>query len=341
MSVSADTANLPKAVLYTFPTSVWSTVPLICLWEKGYSPDEYDTKQVDLTKGENLSPGYLRINHHGSIPTLVVPMLETTGPETETRFRSLKDTISICEFLDKARTPSSPTVLQGRPAPILAPATIEGKIKSDQLIELVHIPAIDPNFLALTARDEDELKRKAAANQDQFLSTRREAIERYLAEARSATKSDGAAVAGSWETSVVAFLESKQNDTNDMWEIYHGSAGQERKKQFFEASKRSWEEQLPHVFARIEEEFEGPFLLGDQLCLADLHLIALLTRIVTIAGGQGDAQGINTIEPHLGGAQIGAKLRAFWEAWIERNSFKKVYPTILIPAVRATNEATA
>jgi hypothetical protein len=32
-------------------------------------------------------------NHTGTVPTLVVPTLETTGSEVDTRFRSLRDTV--------------------------------------------------------------------------------------------------------------------------------------------------------------------------------------------------------------------------------------------------------
>lgn len=77
---------------------------------------------------------------NGTIPTLVVPMLETTGPEVDSRYRSLRDTIvrfhgdslahfqSICEFLDSARNSHTTNTTSNRPAPTLAPATIEGKL---------------------------------------------------------------------------------------------------------------------------------------------------------------------------------------------------------------------
>lgn len=61
--------EVPKAILYSsvtgpspergashlmdsWPTSVWSTVPRLCLYEKGYGEDEYIIKAVDLAKGE-------------------------------------------------------------------------------------------------------------------------------------------------------------------------------------------------------------------------------------------------------------------------------------------------
>ena len=40
----------------SFPTSVWSTVQLLCLHEKGYSEDEYVIKQVDISLFLPLSP---------------------------------------------------------------------------------------------------------------------------------------------------------------------------------------------------------------------------------------------------------------------------------------------
>lgn len=36
---------------------------------------------------------------NGTVPTLVVPMLETTGPESDSRYRSLRDTIVREPFL--------------------------------------------------------------------------------------------------------------------------------------------------------------------------------------------------------------------------------------------------
>jgi len=86
---------------------------------------------------------------NGTVPTLVVPMLETTGPESDSRYRSLRDTIvclpqnelgrhdkyadmfqTICDFLDSARGSHTQNTTSERPAPALAPATIEGMLKN-------------------------------------------------------------------------------------------------------------------------------------------------------------------------------------------------------------------
>jgi hypothetical protein len=41
-----------------WPTSVWSTVPQLCLVEKGYSEDEYVIKHVDI--GKSVDKGTVR-----------------------------------------------------------------------------------------------------------------------------------------------------------------------------------------------------------------------------------------------------------------------------------------
>lgn len=46
----ASSDQVPKAILYSWKTSVWSTVARLCLQEKGYSEDEYVTKEVDISK---------------------------------------------------------------------------------------------------------------------------------------------------------------------------------------------------------------------------------------------------------------------------------------------------
>ncbi|WVR08056.1 hypothetical protein IAU60_005102 [Kwoniella sp. DSM 27419] len=279
------TDQLPKAILYSWPTSVWSTVPQLCLSEKGYSEDEYMVKHVDIR----------------TIPTLVVPTLETTGADVDTRYRSLRDTVSICDFLDYARSSNSGHASHpDKPAPSLAPATIEGKALSDTIIGLIHLPTVDPNFLALTAQDAAELKLKASRPPGQSLTGRKEALQRYLEEAKKAVA--GSTVAAkeghlTWDQKTVKFLEEKLQSNEQLWELYNGKAGDERQKVFFEVSRKSWTEALPEAFNKLEDALKGPYALGDQI-------------------------------PHLGGYTFGSKLKEFWSLWVERDSFKKV----LVPA---------
>merc|ERR1712157_402708 len=123
-------AAVPKATLYTFDGSVWASAPRLALVEKGYASTDLDLKIVDLLKGENFDPSFLRINSKGTVPALVVPLLETTSAEVDTKFRAITDTKLILEFLDKSRSQNTLAAnadSAAAPAPILAPATIEGK----------------------------------------------------------------------------------------------------------------------------------------------------------------------------------------------------------------------
>ena len=41
---------MSEALTFRWPTSVWSTVPRLCLIEKGYSDEEYSIKNVDISE---------------------------------------------------------------------------------------------------------------------------------------------------------------------------------------------------------------------------------------------------------------------------------------------------
>ncbi|KAK4688502.1 hypothetical protein P7C73_g1600, partial [Tremellales sp. Uapishka_1] len=322
------TERVPKAILYSWPTSVWSTVPLLCLHEKGYSPDEYIVKQVDITKGENFSPSYLKINMNGTIPTLVVPTIETTGSEVDSRYRSLRDTITICDFLDQARGANTQHTTSDRPAPALAPATIEGKTISDTLIALCHLPTTDPNFCFISCLDHAQLQEKLHSFPGAYLNDRHLALQRYIEEAKASAVEAGGGTEGklTWEQKIVAFLEEKKAANEMLWEVYNGKAGEEKEKAFFKASKAVWAEGVPDVMGKLESTIKGPYALGDQVSLADFHLISWLARLVAVAGGNADAAGIDALELRMEGKKIGPKMRRFWTKWIERESFKKAYP---------------
>jgi hypothetical protein len=47
--------------------------------------------------------------------------------------------------------------------------------------------------------------------------------------------------------------------------------------------------------------------------------------LVGIAGGQPTPEGLRAIENSVPGYKVGPKLEAFWAAWLERESYKKVY----------------
>ncbi|KAI9016206.1 thioredoxin-like protein [Hyaloraphidium curvatum] len=77
--------NTPAFVLYHFSASFFSAVARIALAEAGLA---WDSRLIDLGRGDNASPDYLRVNPAGTVPTLVLP-----GGETITESRNM---LSYC-----------------------------------------------------------------------------------------------------------------------------------------------------------------------------------------------------------------------------------------------------
>lgn len=229
------------------------------------------------------------------------------------------------------------------------------------MIQLVHLPEVDPNFLNMSARSPEELRHKASTQPGSILTARREHIRAYIAEAKSAAEKGG-----SFEKKLVPFLEDKAQANESLWSVYNGQAGEEKEKAFFAASSKVWNEELPKAFEKLEGLVAGPFTLGDQIVsvprspvsghvvescadgrpramrcemctradaqsLADLHLISWLTRLITVAGGKATTEGLDKLEAQVGSKKFGPKIRAFWSAWLERESFNKV----LVPSCDA------
>lgn len=89
---------------------------------------------------------------------------------------------------------------------------------------------------------------------------------------------------------------------------------------------------LPKAFATIEASMVGPYLLGDQLSLADLHVGVWLARLVQLAAGPASSETkqwpklLSTLSGPIGpDFKVGPKLSAFWAEIIAREAFNKVY----------------
>ncbi|CDS00306.1 uncharacterized protein SPSC_00789 [Sporisorium scitamineum] len=330
-------SDVPKATLYTFDGSVWASAPRLALVEKGYSASDVDLKIVNLVKAENFDPSYLRINSKGTVPTLVVPLFETTSAEVATKFRAINDTKAILEFLDKSRTQNTlpaDSDAATAPAPILAPATIEGKAVSDEIIALVHDASVDPNFLLLGARNEAEFDQGKSGLPGTFVTNRYNALvqhQKSLSEGSATVAFDGSAnpkssaihenlkkwYADKLESQSLLTKAYVQNDTQAI-------------QQLIQMTNATWKA-VGETLATLEAKVQGPFALGDQLSLADLHVVPWLARIAAIAGGlqqhQGEAGPLDQVDGVLAGVdgKVGDKIRALWTAFSERPSFKTVY----------------
>jgi hypothetical protein len=215
---------------------------------------------------------------------------------------------------------------------------------SDTMIALVHLPLVDPNFLHLSARSNEELDAKANSLQGQYLSQRQEALEKYVREAREIGSQavGGAEItegkAPTYEQKMVKFLEEKLVANGLLLDVYKAREGDEKREAFIRASTTAWTESVPDVIHKLDKHLKGPFALGDHVVsaplhcrvaadnlqsLADLHIIAWLTRLIATADGDLTPGGIHALESRFDGKKIGPKITAFWEKWLERESFKK------------------
>jgi len=74
------------------------------------------------------------------------------------------------------------------------------------------------------------------------------------------------------------------------------------------------------------ETKRGAFILGEHICLADLHLFPWLARLVSLSGGDLTPAGLAKVEANIGGGfVIGERVKEFWARMIVRPSVQKVY----------------
>lgn len=93
---------------------------------------------------------------------------------------------------------------------------------------------------------------------------------------------------------------------------------------------------MPYIFLQMRSVTDagrvGGCTAGDQLSIADMHLIAWFTRLVTQAGGTASDDGktvIAKIEEYVGSEHVSrkklGKLGTFWDAIKGVRSWQKIY----------------
>ncbi|KAA1471514.1 hypothetical protein DENSPDRAFT_837519 [Dentipellis sp. KUC8613] len=339
---------IPKAVLY-YADSAWSYAVRLALEEKGYGDDEIDLKIVDLGKGENFAPSFLRLNPKGTVPTLVVPFENTLSPDTESRYKAVTDVKAIVDLLDRSRSATSRThTTSHAPAPSLSPATIAFCAITDSIVNLLHEGPVSPELLFyMNARNETEL-RDTAKTVLPFLQGRKDALERFL------TESEQSAVHVSEKTK--GFWLEKKRSTEELLSVFKDiekEAGDKARQEYYLSTAAAWEVSLALVLSKLNTEIIGPFSLGDQFSTADVHVAAWLAWVIRLSGGKlsdSGAVAVATIEKRVGGgfhlakdavapsAQSGgsdattptardtqSKLGVFWDAVKERKTWGKVF----------------
>ncbi|THH14723.1 hypothetical protein EW146_g5646 [Bondarzewia mesenterica] len=314
-NMAISTKVVPKAVLYYDPHRVWSSAVRLALEEKGYGDDEVDFKMVDLAKGQNFFPSFLRLNPKGTLPGLIVPFENTLPAEIESRYKAVTDTTAIVELLDRSRSAMSRThTTSFAPAPVLSPATISFSGVSKTIIDVVHAGPASPVLLFyMNARDSSTLQ-SVSKTVLPFLRGRCDALDRYLSDNKSSSISIS-----------------------------------EKTKTFWLEKKRATEELLITMSDAGKADAE----LSDQFSIADIHIVAWLAWLIKLSGGSmtdNGADAIRKLERHIvdgfrlpkdafppssqASSSEGttlmnpvaqAKLSIIWDNVKERPSWKKVY----------------
>ncbi|KAF8905560.1 hypothetical protein CPB84DRAFT_1676689 [Gymnopilus junonius] len=349
--------NLPKAVLYYSPKSVWSAAGIWDSEEKGYGSDEIDRRVVDLGKGENYDPTFLRLNPKATVPVLVVPYENSLGEDTESRYKALIETKvgtpsqTIVEFLDKSRSAISSTqTTSAAPAPALSPATIAATMSCSVIIDILHAETANPNTLVyVNARDDESLKTLAKGIAPS-LQRRQEALKEYLSQAENGSIRVSDKVKKLWveKLDATGLILAVLVDAEKPQEAL-GEQAKANRIAFFRTARQAWEVNMSDVFTQLSKEMAGPYALGDQFSIADLHLGGWLSRVAKLAGATKEDDGstvVSKLEKRIGGGfglprdfiteqarrensktDRVTKVGAFWDALRERGSWKKVYET--------------
>ncbi|KAJ7900320.1 hypothetical protein B0H14DRAFT_3080656 [Mycena olivaceomarginata] len=325
---------IPKAVLYYSPDSAWSSSVLLALEEKGYAEDEVDLKIVDLSKGENFSVSFLRLNPKATVPTLVVPFRDSVADDAETRYKALTDTKAIIALLDQSRSPLSKTrTTSTAPAPSLAPATIAFSATSNALLDILHTEEVSPETLKfINARDSPSLK-TLAKTIGPLLVGRQKALAECIADSE----------AGKVQASekVKRFWQDKQSETEALLALLRAadkddaaldSAEKTKREEFFARAKEVWQVAVKNAVVKLNKEITGPYALGDQLSVVDLSLASWIFEVVMLAGGSAEDDGSTAIgrvertfrvtdARQKDGAAVN-KLAGLWDGVRSRGSWK-------------------
>ncbi|KAN0127287.1 hypothetical protein V8E53_014891 [Lactarius tabidus] len=133
-------------VLYTFPISVWASVPQLAAAELGV---DVDLETIDLFHGENFNPKFLANNPNGTLPALA---------------HNGKSYISTAEVVNYLVSISSKKV---------APAT--------SITTVVHEEKVDPNFAFVASKNDEEFAQVSNGIGGAFTANRLAGLRKHAA----------------------------------------------------------------------------------------------------------------------------------------------------------------
>ncbi|OCH96480.1 hypothetical protein OBBRIDRAFT_829907 [Obba rivulosa] len=178
-------------------------------------------------------------------------------------------------------------------------------------IDKIHEDRYDPNFPLLTTRNEEEFKTASSGFPLTFVSNRQNALDKYSKSPEGSQFKE--------------FYDAKLAGNGSILAIYKGEVPEDVKNSFFDQSTKHWETISSFILNDLPSFLPASgFLGGAEPGEDDFHLAAWLSRIGFLTGGKAEKDGYKAIEKETK-QPLPAKVAAYWQAWAERPSWKKVY----------------
>lgn len=243
---------------------------------------------------ENFHPDYIKVNPNGTVPSLASPSL--TAPLTDSRV--------VLEHLDQLR-PDTNRLSVDDPA-------VQAKV--DEIINIVHDDELSTNLILLHARNKEEMEAKRSSMWKTFVANRQSQLEKHNTQLPDHP-----------------FYQSKLKDNTPLHGLYTCETVEGPEfDEFFKATENAY-----RVFAagldRLDSAIVLPYVAGDHLTYADLHVVPWLSHAMWGAGGT-DIQDFAPLEDLIGktvpGFKIGDRIKEWWANMSRRESFKEVYPNL-------------
>ncbi|KAJ7130072.1 hypothetical protein C8R43DRAFT_670276 [Mycena crocata] len=282
--------------LYVFAGSVWAAVAELAVEELGYK----DTITTKVAKSlSSATPTYI-VNRNQ-----IVNLVEGENFAPEFLKLNPNATLPTLESDGKVYTSTAEVV-----AALVKDAPVKVKAGTS-IIETIHEDKYDPNFAFVLSRNDAELSAKSSGLAGMFVSHRQAALEKYSQAPEAAP--------------FKAFYEKKLGENGGMLAIITGKAPAEHKAGFFAKSQAHFDS-IKSAVSTLLPSFlpESGFIGGEVPGEDDFHVGGWLTRIAATTGAKSSGDALASFEAAYG-APVPPKVAAYWGAWTERPSWKKVY----------------
>jgi hypothetical protein len=122
-----------------------------------------------------------------------------------------------------------------------------------------------------------------------------------------------------------SFYEEHIASLSGLYKILNGQAPIEVKQAYFSDSAALWDGIKAFTIQTLPAAItEGPFIGGSRPGVDDYHVGAWLARIATLLGAEKSEGGVPALENGFGPQP--EKVKAYWAAWIARDSWVNAYP---------------